>query len=102
MPVCVCVYSYTLVFLHYAFSLLSLLVCRPLISVKLTDHGGTKSIYAALYFLPILVCGHAVFAGFICTYRCTLSLSVCLSILTIIFQDNPGKPIQNVSILDLI
>jgi len=68
VSVCVCVSSYTLVFLHYAFSLASLLLFRPLISAKLTQDGGTKSIYAALYFLPILVCVNAVFAGFICTY----------------------------------
>lgn len=56
---------YTLVFLYYAFSLACLLLCRPLISAKLTQDGGTKSIYAALYFLPILICVHAVLAGFI-------------------------------------
>jgi len=65
---CVCVCSYTLVFLYYALSLVCLLLCRPIISVKLTQGGGTKSIYAALYFLPILVCIHAVLAGFICAY----------------------------------
>jgi len=63
---CVCACSYTLVFLHYAFSLICLLLFRPLISAKLTQDGGTKSIYAALYFQPILICVHAVLAGFIC------------------------------------
>jgi len=64
----VCVYSYTLVFIHYAFSLVCLLLFRPLISTKLTQDAGTKSVYAALYFKPILVCVHAVLAGFICKY----------------------------------
>ena len=68
MYVCLTICSYTLVFLYYAFSLVCLLLCRPIISAKLIQHGGTKSIYAALYFLPILICSHAVLAGFICTY----------------------------------
>ena len=68
MCLSVCVSSYTLVFLQYAFNLVCLLLLRPLISAKLTQHGGTKSIYAALYFLPILICAHAVLAGFICTH----------------------------------
>ena len=73
----VCLCSYTLVFLYYAFSLVCLLLFRPLISVKLTQDGGTKSIYAALYFLPILVCLHAVLAGFICTYYMLVCLLHC-------------------------
>ena len=77
---CLCLCSYTLVFLHYAFSLVCLLLCRPLVSAKLTQHAGTKSIYAALYFLPILICTHAVLAGFICTYiqhMYTAGLLIC-------------------------
>ena len=67
---------YTVVFIYYAFSLVSLLLCRPIISVQLTQDGGTKSIYAALYFLPILICVHAVLAGFICMYICYILLII--------------------------
>ncbi|XP_050406859.1 JNK1/MAPK8-associated membrane protein [Patella vulgata] len=54
---------YTMVMVYYAFSLVFLMAIRPIVSYKLVDGRGTKSIYAALYFLPILIVVHAVFAG---------------------------------------
>lgn len=56
---------YTLVFVYYAFSLASMVLVRPLLSAKFVPHHGTKSIYAALFFYPVLVCLHAVLAGLI-------------------------------------
>lgn len=54
---------YTLVFLTYTFQLVFMMLLRPLISVKLCKNQGRNSIYAALYFLPVLVVLHAIFAG---------------------------------------
>ena len=60
---------------YYAFSLLLLMLLRPLISIQFVESKGTKSIYAALYFLPILIVLQAVFGGLICKYsssfKCT-------------------------------
>ncbi|XP_064600207.1 JNK1/MAPK8-associated membrane protein-like [Liolophura sinensis] len=54
---------YTIVMVYYAFCLIFLMLVRPVISHMFMDGRGTKSIYAALYFLPILVVIQAVFAG---------------------------------------
>lgn len=54
---------YTIVMVYYAFSLLFMMCLRPLVSIKFVDCMGTKSIYAALYFLPILIVVQAVFGG---------------------------------------
>ena len=59
-------YRYTLVFLTYTFQLVFMMLLRPLISVKLCKNQGRNSIYAALYFLPVLVVLHAIFAGLLC------------------------------------
>ncbi|XP_071079566.1 JNK1/MAPK8-associated membrane protein-like [Haliotis cracherodii] len=54
---------YTMVMVYYAISLVLLMLIRPVISYKLVEGRGTKSIYAALYFLPILIVLQAVFGG---------------------------------------
>lgn len=54
---------YTIVMIYYAFSLLLLMCIRPVISMKFVECKGTSSIYAALYFLPILIVLQAVFGG---------------------------------------
>lgn len=56
---------YTIVMIYYAFSLLLLICIRPIVSIKFVECKGTKSIYAALYFLPLLIVTQAVFAGLI-------------------------------------
>ncbi|XP_072032309.1 JNK1/MAPK8-associated membrane protein-like [Amphiura filiformis] len=56
---------YTLIFLSYTFQLIFMMLFRPFLSVKLCKNQGKNSIYAALYFLPILVVIHAVCAGLI-------------------------------------
>ena len=58
--------SYTMVMMYYAVDVVCMMLLRPLVSAKLVQHRGTRSIYAALYFLPILLVLHAVFAGLIC------------------------------------
>ena len=57
---------------YYAFSLLLLMLLRPMISIHFVESKGTKSIYAALYFLPILIVLQAVFGGLICKYSMLL------------------------------
>lgn len=56
---------YTIVLLYYFFSLLLSVLLRPIVSHKLCKSAGAASIYAALYFLPILTVSQAVFGGLI-------------------------------------
>ncbi|XP_033631429.1 JNK1/MAPK8-associated membrane protein-like [Asterias rubens] len=56
---------YTIIFIIYSFELLLMMLFRPILSVKLCKNQGRNSIYAALYFLPVLVLFHAVFAGLV-------------------------------------
>ena len=46
---------YTISMIYYAFCLLMMMIIRPVISWKFVEGRGSKSIYAALYFLPILI-----------------------------------------------
>ena len=62
------VHRYTIVMIYYAFSLVLMMLFRPFISYKFVDGRGNKSIYAALYFLPVLIITQAVFGGLICEY----------------------------------
>ncbi|XP_062570241.1 JNK1/MAPK8-associated membrane protein-like [Saccostrea cucullata] len=54
---------YTIVMIYYAFSLLLMMLVRPVISYKFTEKKGTKSIYAALYFHPVLIVLQAMLSG---------------------------------------
>ncbi|XP_061162438.1 JNK1/MAPK8-associated membrane protein-like isoform X2 [Saccostrea echinata] len=54
---------YTIVMIYYAFSLLLMMLARPMISYKFTEKKGTKSIYAALYFHPVLIILQAMLSG---------------------------------------
>ncbi|XP_013406162.1 JNK1/MAPK8-associated membrane protein [Lingula anatina] len=54
---------YTIVMIYYAFCLVFMMLFRPVISAKLVGGKGTKSIYAALYFIPSLVVIQAVLGG---------------------------------------
>ncbi len=54
--------------IYYAFGLIAMMIVRPILSAKFFHGRGSKSIYAALYFFPILVVVQAVFAGLLCEY----------------------------------
>ncbi|XP_041351436.1 JNK1/MAPK8-associated membrane protein-like [Gigantopelta aegis] len=54
---------YSMVMIYYSLSLIFLLITRTFVSYKFVESRGTKSIYAALYFLPILIVVQAVFGG---------------------------------------
>ena len=56
-----------MVMVYYAFCLVIMMIVRPLLSAKL-GYQGTKSIYAALYFFPVLVVLQAIFGGVLCKY----------------------------------
>ncbi|XP_014217258.1 JNK1/MAPK8-associated membrane protein [Copidosoma floridanum] len=56
---------YTMIFVFYAFAVTIMLVVRPLIAQKCLPKKGKFSIYAALYFFPILALLHAVGSGLI-------------------------------------
>ncbi|KAL3874476.1 hypothetical protein ACJMK2_037490 [Sinanodonta woodiana] len=71
---------YTMVMIYYAFSLLMLMLIRPLVSVNFVESRGTKSMYAALYFLPILIVLQAVFGGLL--YYAFPYIVIVLSLIT--------------------
>ena len=52
--------------IFYAFCLVLMMLVRPLLSYKAVNNRGTRSIYAALYFFPILVVAQAILAGLLC------------------------------------
>lgn len=56
---------YTIVMIYYAFSLVLMMLFRPFIAYKFVEGRANGSIYAALYFLPILIISQAVFGGLI-------------------------------------
>ncbi|XP_019881553.1 JNK1/MAPK8-associated membrane protein [Aethina tumida] len=54
---------YTIVFLFYGLSLLLMLLIRPWICRRVFPRQSKMSIYAAMYFIPILVLIHALIGG---------------------------------------
>ncbi|XP_050315740.1 JNK1/MAPK8-associated membrane protein [Anthonomus grandis grandis] len=56
---------YTIIFLFYTLSLLLMLLIRPWVCRKCLPRQGKMSIYAAMYFIPILILIHAVVGGLI-------------------------------------
>ena len=79
-------FRYTIVLLYYSFSLLLSLLLRPAVSHKLCKSAGAASIYAALYFLPVLTVCQAVFGGLIC--KLVQDLKASLSILYFVCLEN--------------
>uniref|UniRef100_A0A8C0H8A1 JNK1/MAPK8 associated membrane protein n=1 Tax=Chelonoidis abingdonii TaxID=106734 RepID=A0A8C0H8A1_CHEAB len=65
---------YTIVFIYYAFCLVLMMLLRPLLVKKIACGLGKsdrfKSIYAALYFFPILTVLQAVGGGLLCKCLC--------------------------------
>ncbi|KAM6973624.1 JNK1/MAPK8-associated membrane protein isoform 2-T2 [Aplochiton taeniatus] len=63
---------YTIVLIYYAFCLMLMMLLRPLLVKKIACGLGKsdrfKSIYAALYFFPILTVLQAVGGGLLCEY----------------------------------
>ena len=63
-------FSYTIVLIYYAFCLVLMMLLRPLLVKKIACGLGKsdrfKSIYAALYFFPILTVLQAVGGGLLC------------------------------------
>jgi len=56
---------YTMVLIFYSISLVLMMMFRPLLCYKVSSIQGSRSIYAALYFLPILIVIHSVLGGII-------------------------------------
>ncbi|CAH0551745.1 unnamed protein product [Brassicogethes aeneus] len=54
---------YTVVFVFYGMSLILMLIIRPWVCRKVFPRQSKLSIYAAMYFIPILVLIHAVVGG---------------------------------------
>jgi hypothetical protein len=58
-----------MVFIFYALSVILMLLVRPWLAQHFLPKHGKMSIYAALYFFPILALIQAVFGGLICEYN---------------------------------
>jgi len=56
---------FTMVFIFYSFSLISMLIIRPFLASKFLPGKGRNAIYAALYFFPIFALTHGVLGGVI-------------------------------------
>ena len=56
---------FSMIFVFYGFCGLAMLLLRPLLASKLLPRRGRSSIYAALYFLPILALIQALGGGLI-------------------------------------
>ncbi|KAG8449388.1 hypothetical protein GDO86_016149 [Hymenochirus boettgeri] len=76
---------YTIVFIYYAFSLVLMMILRPLLIKKIACGLGKtdrfKSIYAALYFFPILTVIQAVGGGLL--YYAFPYIILVLSLITL-------------------
>ncbi|XP_012223461.1 JNK1/MAPK8-associated membrane protein [Linepithema humile] len=72
---------YTMVFVFYALGIVLMLLIRPMIAKKFLPRQGRLSIYAALYFYPILALIHAVSGGLI--YYSFPYITIVLSVLSI-------------------
>ena len=68
-----------MVMIYYSLSLVFLLMTRTFVSYKFVESRGTKSIYAALYFLPILIVVQAVFGGLLCMFLFTYEITFLFS-----------------------
>jgi hypothetical protein len=62
-------YRYTLVFIFYALTLLIMLLIRPWVCREYLPRQSKMSIYAAMYYIPILVVTHALIGGLLCKLR---------------------------------
>lgn len=66
---------YSIVFVHYALALASLLIFRPILTTvrKRKELNICQTVYLTMYFIPLLSLIHAVFCGFICKYSLLIS-----------------------------
>nr|CAG4641121.1 EOG090X0BGA [Eulimnadia texana] len=73
---------YSIVFIHYGLLLVLLLLVRPLVnrSLRVNGKSGSRPIYAAMYFIPILAVLHAIMAGLI--YYAFPSIVILLSVMS--------------------
>nr|CAG4650406.1 EOG090X0BGA [Sida crystallina] len=77
---------YSLVFIHYGFSILLLLTMRPLVNhfMKIKGLRASRPIYFALYIFPILSLLHATLAGLV--YYAYPSIIILLSLMSHAFH----------------
>ncbi|CAH1365673.1 hypothetical protein MTP99_001931 [Tenebrio molitor] len=71
---------YTLVFIFYALTLLIMLLIRPWVCREYLPRQSKMSIYAAMYYIPILVVTHALIGGLL--YYAFPILVVILSVIS--------------------
>ncbi|CAG9765977.1 unnamed protein product [Ceutorhynchus assimilis] len=71
---------YTIVFLFYILTLILMLLVRPWVCRKFLPRQGKMAIYAALYFIPILILTHAIVGGLI--YYSFPYLTIVISVIS--------------------
>lgn len=71
---------YTTIFLFYGLSMVIMLIYRPWLCKKYLPRQSKMSIYAALYFIPILILLHALVGGLL--YYCFPHLTLVLSVIS--------------------
>ncbi|XP_056632964.1 JNK1/MAPK8-associated membrane protein [Diorhabda carinulata] len=71
---------YTTIFLFYGLSMVLMLIYRPWLCKKYLPRQSKMSIYAALYFIPILIVIHALIGGLL--YYCFPHLTLILSVIS--------------------
>ncbi|XP_031555581.1 JNK1/MAPK8-associated membrane protein-like [Actinia tenebrosa] len=80
---------YTIVLTFYAICVAMLLVIRPLMSHYICAGQGLSSIYAGMYFLPILTAIHAILGGLLYyTYPYIILVSSVLSTATVLAKNH--------------
>lgn len=67
-------FRYTIVFMFYGLALSIMLLVRPWVCRKYLPRRSKMSIYAAMYFIPILTIIHALIGGLLCKFFITLKL----------------------------
>lgn len=58
-----------MVFMFYAIAVSLMLLIRPWIAGHFLPISGKLSIYAAMYFFPLLSVVHAAFGGLVCRFQ---------------------------------
>ena len=71
---------YTIVFLFYFLCLITMLLTRPFIASKFYPRRGGATVYAAMYFLPVLAVMHGVLGGLV--YKAYPYIVLILSVIS--------------------
>lgn len=91
------IFRYTIVFVFYAMCVVNMLLIRTIIVNRFFPKKGKYTIYAALYFFPLLALLHAIAGGLICEFskkKKKISKPVIRKIIYFLFQTIPFRTSQ--------